>query len=344
MTKNRPRFVKTKITVAAIVILLAMTVTYFLYPPANPSITWPAGKTFAFTIIDDTDMSTLENVQPIYELMDELGLKTTKTVWVLPTNDSTEPVNLGHTMRDSAYAAFVIDLQHKGFEIALHGARGGDSKRPEIVAALEEFRQTFGKYPDIHINHFLNKDDVYWGEDKLSVAPYRWLYRWSSNGTQFYGNDPTSEYFWGDLLQEHISYVVNFSFFEINLLNVNPSMPYHNPDKPYVNYWFHTSDGGLPESFVALLSSENLDRLESEGGLCLVYTHFGKEFYNDGRIDQEVAQCLRDVASRNGWFVPANQILDFLRDRFPEYHELSFREQVRLETIWMWEKLIHGSS
>jgi hypothetical protein len=344
MKSDRPRLGKIGITAVALLALVVMSIVYFLYPPSSNPVEWPDGKAFAFTIVDDTDMSTLENVRPIYDYLWELNLLTTKTVWILPTNNPEVPVNLGHTLRDSAYAVFVTDLQQKGYEIALHGARGGDSKRPETVTALEEYKETFGDYPNIHINHYLNKDDVYWGADKLSIGLFRELYRLAGNTTEFSGDDSESEYFWGDLLSKHISYVVNFSFFEINLLNVNPAMPYHNPDKPYVNYWFHTSDGGLPESFNNLLKKENLDRLEAEGGACIVYTHFGKEFYKDGSINEQTRRRLKDVAFRNGWFVPAGQILDYLRKQHPDREQLSFREQVRLELYWMWEKLVHGAS
>src|SRR5437899_2238785 len=49
---------------------------------------WPEGKDFAFTIIDDTDNATLARIRPIYELLSELGLRTTKTVWVYPAPES----------------------------------------------------------------------------------------------------------------------------------------------------------------------------------------------------------------------------------------------------------------
>src|SRR5271165_313130 len=35
---------------------------------------WPQGKRFAFTIVDDTDRSTVENVGPVYDFLLELGL------------------------------------------------------------------------------------------------------------------------------------------------------------------------------------------------------------------------------------------------------------------------------
>jgi hypothetical protein len=116
-------------------------------------------------------------------------------------------------------------------------------------------------------------------------------------------------------------------------------MPYRNPDKPYVNYWFHTSDGGGVESFNELLTEENIDRLEQESGVCLVYTHFGKGFYKDGEINSRTRELLTGLASRNGWFAPASEILDYLQKQNPNDRQLSFRNEVRLELYWMWEKL-----
>ena len=72
---------------------------------------FPDGKKFAFTVCDDTDESTLEEIAPVYEFLDSLGLRTTKTVWVLPTNEPDSGANLGQTLRDSAYLKFIVDLK-----------------------------------------------------------------------------------------------------------------------------------------------------------------------------------------------------------------------------------------
>ena len=47
------------------------------------SLDFPEGRKFAFTILDDTDDATVENVRPVYDLLTELGFRTTKTVWPL---------------------------------------------------------------------------------------------------------------------------------------------------------------------------------------------------------------------------------------------------------------------
>lgn len=43
---------------------------------------WPDGKSFALTIIDDTDKSTLENTPLVYDYLYLRGILTTKSVWV----------------------------------------------------------------------------------------------------------------------------------------------------------------------------------------------------------------------------------------------------------------------
>ncbi len=46
-------------------------------------IKWPNDHDFAFTIFDDTDFVTLKNIKPIYSFLNDIGLKTTKSVWTL---------------------------------------------------------------------------------------------------------------------------------------------------------------------------------------------------------------------------------------------------------------------
>jgi hypothetical protein len=312
------------------------------YPPARRSVVFPNGKAFAFSIIDDTDMTTLERSRPLYEVLYRNGLRTTKTVWVLASNDLTHPPNAGHTLQDPEYREYILELQHRGFEIALHGVRGGSSMRQDIQRGLEEFRERLGHYPTIHVNHSLNRDNVYWGANRWSFPPFRWAYG-SVRRREFGGEEPDSPYFWGDLLQEHIRYVNQFTYDDINLLDVNPSIPYRLPDKPYVNFWFPTTDGDSLERFEYLLRSENLDRLEREGGVCLVYTHLGAGSFNAGEAaNPRFVARIQDLAARNGWFAPASEILEYLRTEPGGRGELSVREKVRLEMLFLWTLVRRG--
>lgn len=305
---------------------------------------YPDGKKFAFSIIDDTDEATLENIRPVYDFLHSLGLRTTKTVWVLPAVDTDARPNRGYTLEDTDYLEYILKLNKWGFEIAFHGARGGDSTRQEIINSLEIFNDTIGYYPRIHINHFINRDNLYWGADKLDCLPLKLLYRLFYDRKKYSGHKPDSEYFWGDIAKKHIEYSVNFSFHNINILTINPAIPYHDPRRKYVNLWFHTSDGGSVTSFNNLLSEDNLDRLERENGVCIVYTHFGKQFCKNGELNQMTKERLQDLVSRDGWFAPASEILDHLNRNRTGPIELSNLKRILLELKWLIEKIIHGSS
>lgn len=309
---------------------------YVLRDPPARAITFPDGKRFAFSIVDDTDMATVERDRPLYDVLHRHGMRTTKTVWVFSALSKDNPTDQGDSLRDPAYREFIAELRAKGFEIALHGVRGGSSERGDIIAGLDEFREQIGQYPTMHVNHSHNADNVYWGERRWSFGPYRWAYSLVGK-REFSGDDPTSAHFWGDLVRERVRYVNSFTFEEINLLKVTPSMPYHLPEKPFVNLWFLTSDGGDLNQFEKLLSPENIDRLEREGGVCLVYTHLGAGSFNkDADARARFEARIKDLASRNGWFAPASEILDHLSRQPGWSAEPSLREKIRLETMFLW--------
>src|SRR4029450_2735420 len=100
----------------------------------GPGVEWPEGKRFAFSIVDDTESSTVENTKPVYDLLESLGIRITKTVW--PLGFTQKPVFGGGTLEDPDYRAWVLDLQRAGCEIAFHGATDHSSAREETVPAL----------------------------------------------------------------------------------------------------------------------------------------------------------------------------------------------------------------
>lgn len=76
-------------------------------------------------------------------------------------------------------------------------------------------------------------------------------------------------------MKRYIECARDFTSNDVNMLDCDPRMPYRYPDKQqYSDYWFSASDGHTIEEFNALTKPENIDRLEEEGGVCTVYTHF----------------------------------------------------------------------
>ncbi len=284
--------------------------------------------------MDDTDDATLANVAPVYRLLEELGLRTTKTVWPVPCPEGSPNFAGAATLEDAGYLEFVRGLQARGFEIASHGATMESSRRERTVAGLERFREAFGHWPRVHANHSYNRENLYWGLDRLDAPPVKAMYRllhWRS-AVPYEGHVEGSPYWWGDLAATRLDYVRNLSFAEVSLERINPTLPYHDPARPLVRWWFSAADAEDGGALARLLTPRALDRLEADAGVCIVATHLGKGFARNGSVVPAVERALRDVARRPGWFVPVGELLDFLRagrssDRLPaaEWRRMQWR-------------------
>jgi len=297
---------------------------------------FPDNKQFAFTIHDDTDLSTVENVGPIYNLLTELGLRTTKSVW--PLASVPDGWHGGSSLQDPEYLRFILDLRDRGFEIALHGVRNHDATREAVKNGFEEFRRLIGYNPRIHANHSRNVENIYWGEARFNKL--RRLYRIATalaKTRKFEGHTPESPYFWGDLCQDKIDYVRNFVFREVNLNRVNPTMPYRDPMRPFVKYWFSSCYGPDATSFCETISESNQEQLEAEGGICIMYTHFASGFVREGKIKPRAEYLLRRMAQRPGWFVPVSTLLDFLRAERGDA-SITAAEYGAMERRWAWDR------
>jgi hypothetical protein len=120
-------------------------------------------------------------------------------------------------------------------------------------------------------------------------------------------------------------------------------MPYHDPEKPFVKYWYASSEGANVDSFIHTLSEPNQDRLEQEGGACLMYAHFGHGFVKDGKLDPRFVSLMSRLSNKNGWFVPAATLLDFLRQK-NSAHIITSSERTAMEWRWLGRKLLRGTS
>lgn len=302
-------------------------------------IKWPDGKDFAFTIFDDPDLDTAENVAAIYSFLGDIGLRTTKAVWPIRGNDT--PRVGGATCEDEQYLKQILHLNDQGFEVALHNVTYHTSTREETAHGLEVFNQLFGHYPHSMANHSGCNEGIYWGNSRLSGLQriiYDALHLGRKNVHD--GHIETSSLFWGELCQQRIKYVRNFVFADINTLKVCPAMPYHDPVRPYVNYWFAGSEGPSVDSFNATIREDNQDRLASEGGACIMYTHFASHFVEKGKINQRFQGLMERISKLNGWFVPVHTLLDYILQARGNYR-ITDGERSALERRWIWHKILH---
>lgn len=303
-------------------------------------ITWPNGRAFAFTIFDDTDWTTLENGPLVYDFLTGLGFRITKSVW--PSATIAPRTTGGGTCADTEYLRWVLSLQSVGHEIGYHNATDHPSLRDETRHALETFRELFGTYPKVGADHGGNSEALYWGPRRLSgwrSGAYSLIQRLlQPNRPQFSGEDPTSRFFWGDLCQQHVTYWRNFAFAETNTLRACPKMPYHDPDRPYVNHYFAATNAPRRDSFLKHASTERIDQLEAQSGACIMYTHFGVDFVVDGALDPAFVDVMTRLSQRNGWFVPVSDVLDTINSQKPS-SPFTDKDRRRLEHRWMVDRL-----
>ncbi len=305
---------------------------------------WPHNLPFAFTVVDDTDFSTLTNARPVYDLLLECGMRTTKTVWPLAP---TEAVRTGGaTLADPEYLGWVLELQASGVEIAYHGATDHTSDRARSRMALERYGELLGEGPRLYAAHTGQQEALYWHSDRLAGLPrvlYQAIQRRRGKCSASSGHIQGNALFWGDMCRDQIEYMRNFTFVTPNTLSCDRLMPYHDASRPWVRYWFSASQGQSRRPFCSLISEANQDALAASGGLCLIYTHFGAGFAPEGRLDPTFVRLIRRLAGLGGWIAPASTILDHLRS-LPGHRDAPKPSEIRrLEWRWLLGKVRHGA-
>lgn len=309
------------------------------------TITWPEGKRFAFTIFDDADEDRFSNTKPVYDFLAELGFRTTKSCW-LEAGEPDQPLG-GECCENLDYLKWLIDLQEQGFEIGWHNARDSSSTREVTDRCLRRFKLYFGYSPKTMSNHLNNQENLYWGADRLDHI-YRWIYRLGNFRAvmrdSFEGHNDLSPYFWGDLCRRNVQYCRNFVFPQMNTLKCCPSMPYHDERRPFVPWWYASSEGNSVGEFVHTIREEEQDRLEEEGGACIMYAHLAKDFHSNGRLNDRFESLIRRLAAKGGWYVPVGVLLDFLKSQPGGGEDLNSKERNRLQLAWLKTKLLKGAT
>jgi hypothetical protein len=277
----------------------------------------------------------------IYAFLNDLGIHTTKGVW--PNGPHDVPSDPGETCANPGYVECMRELQELGFEIGYHNATAHTSDREHTLRGLDRFKNFFGHDPVTMSNHFYSQEGIYFGSDRLTGL-YRRLYGLALKNEPFLGHVPGQKLFWGDLCKQRIRYVRNFAFSDINTLKVCPWMPYYDSSKPYVNYWYCSAEGANIDSAITTLSEANQDRLEEEGGACILYVHFGHYFCDDnGAIHPRFRTLMTRLSKKNGWFRPVGTVLDHLRAQ-GRGRQIGPGQRRVLETRWLMHKLRFGSA
>ena len=237
-----------------------------------------------FCITDDIDAADFNSIKLVYDFLSEVNFPVTKTAWAFSPEEpcgipATPSSTLrGVTLENKDYFRYCKELYKKGFEICLHGASAGNNKRENTKRAIEFFKKHFGN-PDTFICHSRNADNLYWEEKVVTNPLLRLIIKLYSNHN-CYGEVPGSEYFWGDICKGTINQVRLFRTRSINTLNLNPSMPYYNPKKPYVKGWFSATKRNITDC----TTDKALTLLKRNNGLTVLYQYLHR--YADSKLEK----------------------------------------------------------
>ena len=280
------------------------------------SLLYPNGAEFAFSILDDTDDTTVSNGKPIYDLLEQLGLRTTKTVWSFDSpKEEQGPYFAGQTLEAEDYREWCQHLSQAGFEIAFHNARMSSSKRNDTIDALNLIESLFRKPVRLHCNHGQNRENLYWGDKRYQSTIFRVIFALLPGLTRserYEGDSISSPYYWADIAAERLSYMRMLAFNSLDCNCLSPKGPYRDSRKVPSPIFFNTADAPDVHAFNALVNKQSLDQLQRTRGWAIVSTHFGKGFYKDGKINEEFVQTIKDLGNRPGWYVPVSELLDYL--------------------------------
>jgi peptidoglycan/xylan/chitin deacetylase (PgdA/CDA1 family) len=296
------------------------------YDPADDwSISpFPNGYSFAFTIVHDADAAYSRRLEPLFEVFDEFGLKITATVftfwadwaengkiwreWKDRDNGNGEFV-APHSVPlvDDKEREFYLRLKASGHEIGMHTPSDTSNTRADVIRAFEYFKKVFGRYPRVYVEHAVTRNK----EAQASE-----------------GSKPQSKHFITDLLNSYEPWVWvdddcgvpdkhQKRFYDILAVNGSPfntvAAARYGIAKAFLRTGrWREADG---DGFLSWYSEENIDALEQDRGLALVYMHLDSKWLDveARKMRTPIKERLRYLASKNGWFVPAGVILDRVR-------------------------------
>jgi hypothetical protein len=282
---------------------------------------YPNGHTFAFTIVHDADSSYSHRLAPLFDEFDALDMKITATIFVFwadwakdgkiwsswnqiddPEKKLFAPVAV--PLVDDNERAFYLGIAARGHEIGMHTPSDTSDTTQRLQNAFEYFTRTFGHPPTIYVEHSTasNKETLqneganprsnYYSLAVLkSYHPWVWV-----DGPWGLPADNEPRYY--DLVASNGA---PFS---------NKESQHYGLDKVFMRTGkWHKADG---DGFLDEYSVANVDDLERNRGVALVYTHLDSKWLDPSthKMRAPICERLRYITSKNGWFAPAGTILD----------------------------------
>lgn len=282
---------------------------------------YPSGHTFAFTIVHDADSAYSRRLAPLFEEFDALKIKITATAFVFWASWGNEGKiwSRWNQIRDpdQAFLApkavplvddterqFYLSIAARGHEIGMHTPSDTSDTTEQLQRGFEYFIRVFGHPPSVYVEHStqsnketLENEGANPRSNYYSLAILKFYHPWVWVDGPL-GLPPASEPKYYDLVA---SKGAPFS---------DESAKHYGLEKVFMRTGkWNQADG---DGFLVGYSVANIDDLERNRGLALAYTHLDSKWLDPvtHKMRLPIAERLRYLASKNGWFAPAGTILD----------------------------------
>jgi hypothetical protein len=279
---------------------------------------YPHGHAFAFTIVHDADSAYSRRLAPLFDEFDRLNLKLTVTAFVFwaswakqgriwsQWNRAADPflAPIAVPLADTTEREFYLDLAARGHDVAMHTASETSDTTDDLRRAFECFAGSFGRAPTVYVEHSRrSKKDALENE----------------------GANPRSKYYSLGVLNDYSPWVwvdgplgwpsaQEPKFYDLRAANGAPFTEKAAQKYGLKKVFMRTGKGrqGDGEGFLDWYSTDNIDELERDRGLALVYTHLNEKWLDlqTCKMREPLRERLRYLAAKNGWFAPAAKILD----------------------------------
>tara|TARA_B110000495_G_C22415949_1_gene263882 strand:- start:293 stop:517 length:225 start_codon:yes stop_codon:yes gene_type:complete len=74
-----------------------------------------------------------------------------------------------------------------------------------------------------------------------------------------------------------------------------------------------------------------------------MYTHFADGFCKNGELSEDFKKQMLRLSRKDGWFVPATTLLEFLREK-NQNKFINNNQKANLEWKWLLDKILLGST
>ena len=308
----------------------------------TPKIVWPEGKQFAFTVFDDADWETLENVGGVYSLLADCGLRTTKSCWVVRGDPDKGYAGGANRRRRRPLAMAAATCSRRDSRSAGTARTWHSLPRRELTGRRWRSSPSFSAIIPSRPRITPVDEAIYWGSDRLTGFHsflYNLLTALSQQPASIAATSKATNTSGATCAGRRSSISAISSFRTSTRCGAARSCR-------TTTRTGRTSTIGLPRptaprcsDLIAASPSGSRTSWRRRGAPASCTPTSPTVSPRGGKVDPQFEQLVRRLAAKNGWFVPVTTLLDYLLS-VRRRHEITPVERRRLESALADDKAV----